>query len=144
MGRDRVASRASLYRMRPQGEAHTCVAQMTGFPARLHRPIIIFWARKTFSAGISMPRSPRATMIPSLASRISSNLRGKLRRQRLYIQNRGLECGDTVSRDSDLVILATRTGTHDIITGVFQLSQSSKGGQQFCSLDSSAPGRTLH
>lgn len=57
-----------------EGDTRACVAQMTGFPARLQRPIIIFWARKTFSAGISMPRSPRATMMPSLASRISSNL----------------------------------------------------------------------
>ena len=52
----------------------TCVATMTGFPALLHFPIIIFCARKTFSGGISMPRSPRATMTPSVASRISSNL----------------------------------------------------------------------
>ena len=28
----------------------------------------------TFSTGISMPRSPRATMMPSVASRISSKL----------------------------------------------------------------------
>ena len=48
---------------------------MTGFPALLHRPIIIFCARKTFSVGISIPRSPRATMMPSDASRISSNLK---------------------------------------------------------------------
>lgn len=47
---------------------------MMGLPALLQRPIIIFCARKTFSAGISIPRSPRATIIPSLASMISSNL----------------------------------------------------------------------
>lgn len=47
---------------------------MMGLPALLQRPIIIFWARKTFSAGISIPRSPRATIMPSLASMISSNL----------------------------------------------------------------------
>ena len=34
--------------------------------------IIIFCARKIFSVGISMPRSPRATMMASLFSRISS------------------------------------------------------------------------
>ena len=45
---------------------------MTGFPARLQRPIIIFCARNTFSGGISIPRSPRATMMPSLSRRISS------------------------------------------------------------------------
>ena len=39
----------------------TCVAVMTGFPAKLHFWIIIFWARKIFSVGISIPRSPRAT-----------------------------------------------------------------------------------
>lgn len=54
--------------------SRTWVAQVMGLPARLQRPIIIFWARKTFSVGISMPRSPRATMMPSLASMISSNL----------------------------------------------------------------------
>lgn len=52
----------------------TCVAHVIGLPALLQRPIIIFWARKTFSVGISIPRSPRATMMPSLASMISSNL----------------------------------------------------------------------
>ena len=50
-----------------------CVAQTIGLPARLQRPIIIFCARKIFSVGISMPRSPRATITPSVASRISSN-----------------------------------------------------------------------
>ena len=34
--------------------------------------IIIFCARKIFSVGISMPRSPRATMMASLFSKISS------------------------------------------------------------------------
>lgn len=55
----------------------TWVAQMMGLPALLQRPIIIFCARKTFSAGISIPRSPRATIMPSLASMISSNLTTK-------------------------------------------------------------------
>lgn len=58
--------------------ALTCVAQMTGFPAELQRPIIIFWAMKTFSAGISMPRSPLATITPSLSARISSKLMHRL------------------------------------------------------------------
>ena len=49
------------------------VAQTIGFPARLQRPMHIFCARKIFSVGISMPRSPRATITPSVASRISSN-----------------------------------------------------------------------
>ena len=51
-----------------------CVAQMIGFPMRLHFEIIIFCARNTFSDGISMPRSPRATIIPSAASMIESML----------------------------------------------------------------------
>ncbi len=34
--------------------------------------IIIFWAMKTWLAGISIPRSPRATMTPSASLRISS------------------------------------------------------------------------
>ena len=46
-------------------ESITCVAQITGFPILLHRPIIIFCAKNTFSGGISMPKSPLATMIPS-------------------------------------------------------------------------------
>mmetsp|Transcript_40492 Transcript_40492/g.106845 ORF Transcript_40492/g.106845 Transcript_40492/m.106845 type:complete len:234 (+) Transcript_40492:1415-2116(+) len=56
-------------------ESSICVAQMTGLPAMLHLAIIIFCARKTFSAGISMPRSPRATITPSVSARISSKLR---------------------------------------------------------------------
>ena len=42
--------------------------------ARLHFWIIIFCARKIFSVGISMPRSPRATMTASPVSRMSSKL----------------------------------------------------------------------
>ena len=49
-----------------------CVAVMTGLPSRLALRIIIFWAMNTFSIGISMPRSPRATMMPSAALTISS------------------------------------------------------------------------
>lgn len=57
--------------------SQTCVAQVMGLPILMHLPVIIFWAMKTFSVGISMPKSPRATMMPSLASRISSNLSDK-------------------------------------------------------------------
>ena len=56
-------------------DSSICVAQMTGLPARLHFAIIAFCARKTFSAGISMLRSPRATMTPSVSARIASKLR---------------------------------------------------------------------
>ena len=52
----------------------TWVAQMTGLPTRLHLAMHIFWAKKTFSVGISTPRSPRATIIPSDASSISLKL----------------------------------------------------------------------
>jgi len=50
------------------------VAQMTGLPTRLHLAMHIFWARKTFSVGISTPRSPRAIIMPSDTSNISLNL----------------------------------------------------------------------
>jgi hypothetical protein len=42
-------------------DSSICVAVMTGLPAWLHCWIIIFCARKIFSVGISIPRSPRAT-----------------------------------------------------------------------------------
>mmetsp|Transcript_13569 Transcript_13569/g.42489 ORF Transcript_13569/g.42489 Transcript_13569/m.42489 type:complete len:294 (-) Transcript_13569:464-1345(-) len=56
-------------------DSSICVAQMIGLPARLHLAIIIFCATKTLCAGISMPRSPRATITPSVTARISSKLR---------------------------------------------------------------------
>ncbi len=40
---------------------------MTGFPALLQRPIIIFCAMNTFDGGISIPRLPLAIIIPSKA-----------------------------------------------------------------------------
>lgn len=49
------------------------VAVITGFPAAMHRRMRRFWTMGTSSRGISTPRSPRATMIPSASSRISSN-----------------------------------------------------------------------
>ena len=47
-------------------------ARLTHSPAVLHLWIIIFCARKIFSVGISIPKSPRATMIPSDSRRMSS------------------------------------------------------------------------
>mmetsp|Transcript_18281 Transcript_18281/g.57287 ORF Transcript_18281/g.57287 Transcript_18281/m.57287 type:complete len:237 (-) Transcript_18281:391-1101(-) len=56
----------------PVMDSSICVAVTTNFPARLQRPIMTFWAMKTCSGGISMPRSPRATMMPSATSRMAS------------------------------------------------------------------------
>mmetsp|Transcript_26039 Transcript_26039/g.77585 ORF Transcript_26039/g.77585 Transcript_26039/m.77585 type:complete len:230 (+) Transcript_26039:825-1514(+) len=53
-------------------DSSICVAVTTGLPFTLHLAMIIFCARKTFSGGISMPRSPRATMMPSLSSMMAS------------------------------------------------------------------------
>mmetsp|Transcript_50694 Transcript_50694/g.69528 ORF Transcript_50694/g.69528 Transcript_50694/m.69528 type:complete len:230 (-) Transcript_50694:266-955(-) len=53
-------------------DSSICVAVTTGLPNWLHLEIIIFWARKTFSGGISMPKSPRATMMPSLSLMMAS------------------------------------------------------------------------
>mmetsp|Transcript_52189 Transcript_52189/g.161988 ORF Transcript_52189/g.161988 Transcript_52189/m.161988 type:complete len:242 (+) Transcript_52189:537-1262(+) len=53
-------------------DSSICVAVMTNFPAKLQRPIMTFCAMKTCSGGISMPKSPLATMIPSLAWRMAS------------------------------------------------------------------------
>mmetsp|Transcript_20699 Transcript_20699/g.73123 ORF Transcript_20699/g.73123 Transcript_20699/m.73123 type:complete len:234 (+) Transcript_20699:83-784(+) len=53
-------------------DSSICVAVTTGLPTRLALRIIIFCARKTFSGGISMPRSPRATIMASVVARISS------------------------------------------------------------------------
>ena len=55
-------------------ESSIWVAVITTFPTALHLSIIIFWATGTSSTGISTPRSPLATMIPSDSSRISSKL----------------------------------------------------------------------
>jgi hypothetical protein len=46
------------------------VAVMTGRPARRAAAMMSFWIIGTFSGGISTPRSPRATITPSTASRI--------------------------------------------------------------------------
>mmetsp|Transcript_9629 Transcript_9629/g.27866 ORF Transcript_9629/g.27866 Transcript_9629/m.27866 type:complete len:232 (+) Transcript_9629:607-1302(+) len=53
-------------------DSKICVEITTTFPLRLQRAIIIFCARKTFSGGIFMPSSPRATMMPSLSMQIAS------------------------------------------------------------------------
>mmetsp|Transcript_26520 Transcript_26520/g.44332 ORF Transcript_26520/g.44332 Transcript_26520/m.44332 type:complete len:389 (+) Transcript_26520:437-1603(+) len=49
-----------------------CVATMTGLPAWLHRRTISFCTLAMLSIGISTAKSPRATMIPSLTSRMLS------------------------------------------------------------------------
>ena len=50
------------------------VATMTGLALSPARVMIRFWAIGTCSSGSSTPRSPRATMIPSNASTISSSV----------------------------------------------------------------------
>mmetsp|Transcript_74852 Transcript_74852/g.231249 ORF Transcript_74852/g.231249 Transcript_74852/m.231249 type:complete len:237 (-) Transcript_74852:175-885(-) len=63
---------ARVGRGEPVMDSSICVAVMTNFPAKLQRPIMTFCAMNTCSGGISMPKSPLATMIPSLAAKISS------------------------------------------------------------------------
>jgi len=53
-------------------ESSICVAVTTGLAAMLHLRIIIFCTQKIFVSGISMPRSPRATITTSEAEKISS------------------------------------------------------------------------
>mmetsp|Transcript_30124 Transcript_30124/g.84134 ORF Transcript_30124/g.84134 Transcript_30124/m.84134 type:complete len:348 (+) Transcript_30124:380-1423(+) len=53
-------------------DSSICVATITGLPARLHLATTLFCTANTSCAGISMPRSPRATMIPSLAAMMAS------------------------------------------------------------------------
>jgi len=55
-------------------EFKTCVAVITGLPTRLQALMIDFCAIGTSSGLISTPRSPRAIMIPSTSSMISSKL----------------------------------------------------------------------
>jgi len=53
-------------------DARTWVAVMTGFAWRFDRRIRAFCTIGTFSGLISIPRSPRATIIPSASSTIFS------------------------------------------------------------------------
>mmetsp|Transcript_9527 Transcript_9527/g.28974 ORF Transcript_9527/g.28974 Transcript_9527/m.28974 type:complete len:224 (+) Transcript_9527:413-1084(+) len=53
-------------------DSSICVAVTTGFPLLLHFWIISFCAMHICSVGISIPRSPLATMMASVFSRISS------------------------------------------------------------------------
>ncbi|OQB00311.1 MAG: hypothetical protein BWY25_01835 [Chloroflexi bacterium ADurb.Bin222] len=53
-------------------DSSICVAVMVNFPLRRARRMMDFWMRGTFSSSISTPRSPRATMTPSAASRMES------------------------------------------------------------------------
>ena len=54
-------------------DSSICVAVITGFPARLAWATMRFWVTAISSMGISTPRSPRATMMPSLAARMASS-----------------------------------------------------------------------
>mmetsp|Transcript_14076 Transcript_14076/g.58787 ORF Transcript_14076/g.58787 Transcript_14076/m.58787 type:complete len:350 (-) Transcript_14076:500-1549(-) len=55
-------------------DSSICVAVTTGLPAMLQRLMMSFCTSNIFSSGISMPRSPRATMMPSDSRMISSML----------------------------------------------------------------------
>ena len=53
-------------------DSSICVAVITGLPVLLHNLINLFCTTGTSSIGISTPISPRATIIPSESSSISS------------------------------------------------------------------------
>ena len=53
-------------------ESSIWVAVITGMPRPLHLRISSFWSNGTSSAGISTPKSPRATITPSHRGRIAS------------------------------------------------------------------------
>ena len=55
-------------------ESSIWVAVMTGLPAMVVALIIFFWRMGTSWAGISTPRSPRATITPSDTSMMASRL----------------------------------------------------------------------
>lgn len=56
-------------------DSSICVAHITGFPMRLHFAVSVFCTRNTCSGGISIPKSPRATIMPSASAIISSALK---------------------------------------------------------------------
>jgi len=56
-------------------DSSICVAVITGLPAMLQAWMIFFWISGTFSAWISTPRSPRATITASVTFRILLKLR---------------------------------------------------------------------
>mmetsp|Transcript_36070 Transcript_36070/g.60795 ORF Transcript_36070/g.60795 Transcript_36070/m.60795 type:complete len:203 (+) Transcript_36070:698-1306(+) len=55
-------------------DSSICVAVITGLPFTLQRSIMRFCTMNIFSIGISIPRSPRATIMPSDSSKMSSKL----------------------------------------------------------------------
>lgn len=120
------------------------MAQMTGFPARLHRTDHHLLGKEDLLwVGISMPRSPRATMIPSLASRISSNLTGKLQRQSLY-RTRACTVTPSFPGFSNLAILAPGQVPMTSSQGCSSCSQSPKGPTEVLPGGPSAPGEGRH
>ena len=54
-------------------DSSICVAVITGFPASRPSRMIRFWASGTWAAPISTPRSPRATISPSVTATIASS-----------------------------------------------------------------------
>ena len=78
---------ARVGRRLPVIDSSICVAVMTGLPLRLAFSIRSFCKTAICSMGISTPRSPRAIMIPSVTSRISSILFKALNRSILATMN---------------------------------------------------------
>ena len=86
------------------------VATTTGLPARRAARVICFWRAGTVSSGSSTPRSPRATMMPSAISRISSS--AVERRRLLDLGHHAGASGDELARLGD-VIGALHEGQRD-------------------------------
>mmetsp|Transcript_10158 Transcript_10158/g.20220 ORF Transcript_10158/g.20220 Transcript_10158/m.20220 type:complete len:207 (-) Transcript_10158:872-1492(-) len=81
-------------------DSSICVATITGLPAKLHERTMRFCANATSWMGISTPRSPRATMMPSEAERMESKFSRPSTFSILLITRGGGQPGDISSTSS--------------------------------------------
>ena len=94
-------------------DSSICVAVMTGLPARLALAISSFWMRAISSMGTSTPRSPRATMMPSAASRMSSKCSSAPARSILAMMN---GCRPSARAAARTASMSAAVSTNDWLT----------------------------
>ena len=90
-------------------ESSICVAVMTGLPARFAFAMSCFCSVAIYSIGTSTPRSPRATMMPSAACRISSMWFNASERSIFAMMNGRLPSAAAAARTASMSPRARRT-----------------------------------
>ena len=126
----RVGSRLAVM------DSSICVAVITGLPTRTAREMRSFWMMAICSTGISTPRSPRATMMPSLALRMSSRCLSASARS-IFAMTKG--CLPSAFAAARTASMSAAVSTNDWLTASTPFASANSRQARSCSVNALIP-----